>query len=561
MGDRLTVMPFQVAMLIAIAGMATDVFIVNRDGMGIEHAQMWRTRAVEACGRVGRTLMSRLREMCTGWRGQPLALPAMSAAVALAVLACGLDVDAGAGASFAVVAAASQLKPLMARDAELKTKVTALTKDRAAIGNAAIAEGRALTADERASFVAKGAEIEATQAQLDEVSMLLEAAKAAEKAELAAAEAGQATHVSVGRDLSEDEAKQPGFFGRQLQAVQRFAAQGGWQHVSAEDRRLLQFPIGGGPKAAATGLNTDVGSEGGFLVGQERASTILQRSYSQGQVLSRVTRMPIGAMSNGMKLPAIDETSRADNSRFGGIVSGWLGQGNTLTSGKPKFREMDLKLKKVGAFVYATDEMLTDAMVMENWIGRYLPLELTFRAEDAVVNGTGSGQPLGVRNSGAAISVTRAAASRIQSDDLRGMWNRMWAPARRNAVWLVDQSTEGEFDALGISIGTGGVLDPSYKPAGSVPGQEFATYKGRPIIPVEYCAALGTSGDIVLVALDEYTVIDRGAVEQAVSMHVAFLAAEQVFRFIYRIDGQLNWNAPLTPKSGGDTLSAAVVLS
>jgi hypothetical protein len=30
---------------------------------------------------------------------------------------------------------------------------------------------------------------------------------------------------------------------------------------------------------------------------------------------------------------------------------------------------------------------------------------------------------------------------------------------------------------------------------------------------------------------------------------------------MYRVDGQLNWNAALTPKSAGNTLSCIVVLS
>lgn len=431
------------------------------------------------------------------------------------------------------------------------------------------AEKRAMTDEERIKLTA-ATERKKTQREF-KASFLDE--KAALTVDLAKAEAAndairnepdpgetpeaKAARLANGNTRIEvvDMTKKQGFFGRQLQAVYNYAVQGA-NGISASDRDLLKPMM-----AAATGLNTDTPSEGGFLVGSERSNTVLQRAYSQGEVLSRVGRMPIGAGSNGMTIPAIDETSRADNSRFGGIVSGWLGQGNTLTSGKPKFRIMDMKLRKVGAFVYATDEQLADAVALESWINTYLPLELTFRTEDAVINGVGSNQPLGVLNSGAVISITRSSSSRILSEDLRAMVNRMWAPLWGSAVFLVDQSTLGEFDQLGIAVGTGGFADPSYKAAGSVPGQKYATYKNIPIIPVEYCAALGTSGDIVLVSLPEYTVIDKGGVESASSIHVAFLTDEQVFRFMYRVDGQLNWNAAMTPKSGGATLSSAIVLS
>lgn len=467
-------------------------------------------------------------------------------------------------AAVGTASAASQLKALRQESADIRTRTLEL--------NQKVADKKPLSDEERAELATlrtravdvKAALVIAEEANEAERQFAIEAAADADRQASEAARAG-VPKIEVGKDHAEDEAKQPGFFGRQLQAVLSFAAKGGWNHLSTEEQRVLGMMLDKDNRrrvaAGPTGLNTDIASDGGFLVSQDRSSSILQRVYSQGQVLSRVSRLPIGAGSNGMKIPAIDETSRADNSRYGGIVSGWLGQGNTLTSGRPKFREIDLKLRKVGAFVYATDEQIADSIALEGWINRYLPLELTFRAEDAVLNGTGAGQPLGARNSGAVISVTRNTASRVLYEDVSGMWLRMWAPSRQNAVWFIDQSVEAELEQMAIAIGTAGVLAPIYKPAGTVPGQAFPTLYGRPVISVEYCAALGTSGDIVLVDLSEYTLIDKGGVDAAVSIHVAFLTDEQVFRFIYRVDGQLNWNAALTPKSAGSTLSCVVVLS
>lgn len=453
------------------------------------------------------------------------------------------------------------LKLYRQRAADLNAEILKAKKARAAIGDAAVTEKRALTDAERTAFVAGGQEIARLEASLEDNAPLLAAAEEANEAERtyrapATTEAAAVTttpHIEV-----PDMTKRGGYFGRQLQAVRKaaFVLKGGDEQLTAMDRELLKPMQAVGP----TGLNSDVPSEGGFLVAQERSSTILQRAYQTGTVLSRVNRMPIGPNSNGILLPAIDETSRADNSRFGGIVSGWLGQGLTLTAGKPKFRLMDLKLKKVGAFVYSTDELIADAVALEAWIGKYLPLELTFRTEDGVFNGTGGNQLQGILNSGAVITVTRSSAGQVIADDMRAMIARMWAPLRANAVFFVNQTVEPELSVLNIAVGTGGVLDPNYRPAGSAPGQIYATYMGIPIIPVEYCAALGTSGDIVLVNLDEYTMIDKGGVDQAVSLHVAFLTDEAVWRFMYRVDGQCSWNLPLTPKAGS-TLSCVVVLS
>jgi HK97 family phage major capsid protein len=563
----LTVLPFLAAVMIASAlSPLTNVVVVNAREMGTEYAQPWRHKSLTGVDRVIASVRSRVSALIDALRGHPWAEPALMGA---AVLALALMAPEHAAFAGVMVLGKIDIKAARQNEADLREAQKTAKQERAAIVNAALARDagkRTMTEEENKNFLALGTKIEGLDTEITQAAAMTKAAEealAAEREETPVVDPDTKASNPKHTIQVEDVTKKPGYFGRQLQAVYNFACQRGqMENLSASDRDALKPMIPTtGIKGAATGASSDVGSDGGFLVSQDRSSTVLQRAYAAGEILMRLSPIPISANSNGIVLPAIDETSRADGSRYGGIVSGWLGQGNTLTSGKPKFRPMDLKLRKVGAFVYATDELLADARALEAWVNKYLPLELKFRTEDAVVNGTGSNQPLGVLNSGAVITVTRAQANRILSDDLRAMYLRMWAPLRSNAVFLIDQSSEGEFDTLAIPIGTGGAFDPSYKPAGSVPGQKYATYKGIPIVPVEYCAALGTSGDIVLVAFDEYTLIDKGDIKSDVSLHVAFLTDEQVFRFMYRVDGQCNWNAALTPKSGGSTLSCVVKLS
>jgi len=55
--------------------------------------------------------------------------------------------------------------------------------------------------------------------------------------------------------------------------------------------------------------------------------------------------------------------------------------------------------------------------------------------------------------------------------------------------------------------------------------------------------------------------IEKGGMQTATSIHVAFLTDETLFRFVYRVDGAPKWNVPLTPNSGGPTQSPFVVLA
>jgi len=98
---------------------------------------------------------------------------------------------------------------------------------------------------------------------------------------------------------------------------------------------------------AATGLNESVGADGGFLLQQDYSSSLLDRAYDTGILAARVNRIGISANANGLKLPGIDETSRADGSRYGGIQSYWEAEADAYTGTKPKFRFVELVLKKL----------------------------------------------------------------------------------------------------------------------------------------------------------------------------------------------------------------------
>jgi HK97 family phage major capsid protein len=135
----------------------------------------------------------------------------------------------------------------------------------------------------------------------------------------------------------------------------------------------------------------------------------------------------------------------------------------------------------------------------------------------------------------------------------------MWIRSRANAVWYINQDVEPQLYALSQVIGTAGV--PVYLPPNGISGNPYGVLFGRPVIPVEYCETLGTEGDLVLADFGQYVVADKGGVQAASSMHVAFLSDEMVFRITYRVDGEPIWHAPLTPYKGSATKSPFITLA
>ena len=310
-----------------------------------------------------------------------------------------------------------------------------------------------------------------------------------------------------------------------------------------------------------TGLSEGVPADGGFLVGVQQSFNILSRVYQVGQLLQRVDMVPISGNNNGMAFLADAESARADGHRRGGVRYYWAAEAAAKTPSHPTFRRMEMALNKIIGLVYATDELLQDATALEAYIMNILPEELRFGVEDAIVRGVGGGMPQGFLTSPCLVTQPAEvgqAADTVVSENVIGMWSRRWVGAR-DYVWLVNQDVTPQLHQMNLGVGAGGAL--TFLPPGGLSGLPYATLYSRPVLEVEYADTVGDVGDICLVALSEYQMIEKGGMQSASSIHVRFLNDETVFRFVYRVDGQPKWNLPLTPIYSALTQSPFVVLA
>jgi HK97 family phage major capsid protein len=336
-------------------------------------------------------------------------------------------------------------------------------------------------------------------------------------------------------------------FGEQLGAIARHYSGGG------TDNRLIRAPIGAGESDA---------SAGGFLVQTDFASAVWTRAYDMGDILSRVFKLPISAGANGIKIPAVDESSRATGSRWGGVQTYWVAEGDGANATKPKFRLMELDLKKLMSVMYVSDELLQDQVALESIASQAFSEELMFMTEDSIFEGDGVGKPQGILKSPALVTVAKdsgQAAATLSLNNIVSMWSRMWIRSRKNAAWFINQDVEPQLYQLSQTVGTGGL--PMFLPAGGLNAAPYATLFGRPLIPIEYASSLGTPGDITLADFSQYVLADKRGMQAATSMHVRFLTDEMTFRFTYRVDGESLWNVPLTPFKGSNTKSPWIVLA
>lgn len=349
--------------------------------------------------------------------------------------------------------------------------------------------------------------------------------------------------VPKGKALS---AAQSAAFGDMLMATRRAALGRGL------DDNLIE---------ASLGANESVPSDAGFLVEKDIADGLLRRTFEIARIGSKVRRIPLSARSNGIKINALKDDSRATGSRWGGVQGYWIGEGDSLTPTRPKFRQMNLELKKLAGLIYCTSESLQDTTALSAIIGEAFPDEFSFMLDDAIFEGSGAAVPLGFMNGGGKVTVAKEggqAAKTINFENVTNMWARLPARSMASAEWWVNQDCLPQLMGMSMVIGTGGV--PVYLPPGGLSGSPYGTLMSRPVVPIEYCSTLGTEGDIVLADPSQYVMIDKGDIQYATSIHVAFLTDEQAFRFIYRVDGQPVDDKPITPFKGTNKQASFVTL-
>lgn len=288
------------------------------------------------------------------------------------------------------------------------------------------------------------------------------------------------------------------------------------------------------------------GPDGGFLVPPEFRTTIVQKVMGEESLLSRTDLLETN--SNSLTIP-VDETTAWQTS--GGILAAWEGEGNQFSPTKPSFNDATVKLNKLTALVPVTDELLEDSAALASYIGKKAPEKILFKVNNAIVNGTGVGQPLGILNGPALVTQAKESgqtAATVVFQNIVNMWSRLYAPARQNAVWLINQDIEPQLFSLAFP-GSSTVLPfPVYLPPGGLASSPYATLMGRPVIPSQACQALGNAGDIILTDLKAYLAAQKvGGIRAEVSIHLWFDYDMTAFRFVLRIAGQPWYQQTIAP--------------
>ena len=405
------------------------------------------------------------------------------------------------------------------------------------------AEDRDFSKDEQAKYDAISADITSLKSRIDRENKMIESERAMVKPAIDQNQkAAEKAAIVVGNDLSLDDPK-GGFknYGEFCAAVHQ-AASGG-----DRDPRLK---IGA---AATTYGNEGTGADGGYLVPPEFAREIKSHALEEDSLVPMTDNNPV--TGNSMTFPA-DETTPFGSD---GVRAYWEGEAATGTQTKPVLKERTLRLRKLFALVPVTEELLSDANALPAYLTKKTGESIRFKTNDSLINGTGAGQPLGILNAGALVSVAKEGsqvADTVVAENIAKMYARAPGASKSRGVWMINDDVLPQL--LTMTLGDHPIYMPPSSGFTNAPG---GILLGRPVIPTQSCKTVGDKGDIYFADWSQYlTITKAGGVEFATSMHLWFDQDISAFRAIFRIDGQPWLNSSITPANGSNNLSPFVTL-
>jgi HK97 family phage major capsid protein len=354
-------------------------------------------------------------------------------------------------------------------------------------------------------------------------------------------------------------------FGEFAQAVIRAGMPQGSGYVGGQpsgtkDVRLKAYEQRIAKELRATGASEAVPSDGGFMLQPEYSNEFLSKTWEVGQLLNKCRKVSLSPQNNSLKIPGVDEASRAEGSRYGGVRAYWADEAAQMTSSFPKLELITLTPNKLTGLCYLTDELLQDAPALEAYMKDAFADEFAAKIDDEIYQGDGSGKPSGVLNANCVVSITKEtgqASTTIVLENLTKAFARFWPKGRQNGVWVANQDTIPQLMTLVLPVGTGG---SSVMLVNAKDSPVFTIF-GMPVLFHESASTLGTAGDIMLCDFSQYMIVDKGGMQSASSIHLKFDYNEIAFRFIYRIDGQPRWTTAVTPLNGTNTISPFIKIA
>ena len=185
-----------------------------------------------------------------------------------------------------------------------------------------------------------------------------------------------------------------------------------------------------GKKMLHNVLSEGVDANGGYLVPEEFERQIVE-ALKEENVMRKLCKVITTA--NERKIPVAGTHS----------VAAWTAENAPYTESNPTFDQKTIDAYKLTDLIKVSVELLDDsAFPLEPYIAKEFASAFGVAEETAFCVGTGSGQPTGLFTAnGGAVGITAAGATAVTADEVISLIYALKAPYRKNAKFLMNDST------------------------------------------------------------------------------------------------------------------------
>ena len=185
-----------------------------------------------------------------------------------------------------------------------------------------------------------------------------------------------------------------------------------------------------GKKMLHNVLSEGVDANGGYLVPEEFERQIVE-ALKEENVMRKLCKVITTA--NERKIPVAGTHS----------VAAWTAENAPYTESNPTFDQKTIDAYKLTDLIKVSVELLDDsAFPLEPYIAKEFASAFGVAEETAFCVGTGSGQPTGLFTAnGGTVGITAAGATAVTADEVISLIYALKAPYRKNAKFLMNDST------------------------------------------------------------------------------------------------------------------------
>ena len=176
-------------------------------------------------------------------------------------------------------------------------------------------------------------------------------------------------------------------------------------------------------------MGTD--ADGGYLVPDEFEHQLIDKLQEENFFRSLAT---VIHTSGDRKIPVVATKGTAS----------WIDEEGAYTESDDSFGQVSIGAYKLGTMIKVSEELLNDSVFdLESYIAREFARRIGTKEEEAFFTGDGTGKPLGIlaASGGAETGVTAASATAVTADELMDLFYSLKSPYRKNAVWILNDST------------------------------------------------------------------------------------------------------------------------